>query len=136
MTSDAPVLKPKTSRWARWLFVVLLALVLTVLMLEAWGPGVSVEVANTGQSSLGEVVVSVTGKEYAIGSLAPGQRVRTAVSPTGESSVKIVWRDADGRAASHLVDCYFDAAGWVGKVLVEIDGVEVTRSEHRVRVWP
>lgn len=66
------------------LAVVLLAAVLT------WRPaGVNFTLVNVGAQPLSGVTVRVTGRDYPIGDLAPGETKRLRLSPTGDSHVEL-----------------------------------------------
>ncbi len=97
-----------------------------------------VEVVNRGSTRLLELTVSVSGESYGLGDLGPGDGVTKSLVPHGESHVELDWRTPDQQRHHDVVECYFEG-GWPsysGRVLVEIDGANVLRSESNLRLGP
>jgi hypothetical protein len=109
------------------LAVVLLAAVL------AWRPaGVNFTLVNAGAQPLLGVRVLVTGRDYPIGDLAPGETKRLRLSPTGDSHVELAL--AGGR---RLVIGSYLQPGYRGSLEARVtaDAVLTVRNEVEPGVY-
>lgn len=85
-----------------------------------------VRLVNVGSASLDSVVVRVTGVQYPVGQLGPGDSVTVDTRPTGETSVYVEY----ARQLEPLkLDVYFEP-GYGGRVRAEITADLVSRVDH------
>lgn len=95
-------------------------------------PGVTVTVHNSGDTTLHDLRVHVTGQTYGLGDASGGAIKKCTVRPRGDSHVEISYRLADGTLMRHSVDCYFES-GDRGTVDAEIGDGRLISSSHQIR---
>lgn len=66
-------------------------------------------VLNQSSAPLSNLVVSGSGFSETLGALAPGEKVRIGVSPSGDSALRFEF-DAGGKHHSSAPDCYFEGS--------------------------
>ena len=122
------------SRWVLLIPAVLVALVLIVMLVLQFRSGVQVTVENTGTTPLKSVVLHVTGASYDVGDIAPGESATARVSPTGESELRLEFKDTDGQTQRLNAGGYFES-GYRGSIRVEIKDGQIDKFEDNIKLW-
>lgn len=106
-----------------------------VIVLVSDLQGVTVRIRNAGVTTIENVVIHVTGNEYPIGSIEPGGRIAVKVAPTSASNVELEWTNAGVRRHG-VIDCYIEARGYHGRILVTVSEGRITGSEDMLLALP
>jgi hypothetical protein len=110
--------------------LVLLTCLVTIILLR-FRSGIRVTIQNTGSQPMRMVSLSVTGKSYSLGDLAPGAAATATVKPTGESGLGIGFTDRDGKQQGLNADCYIEP-GNRGTIRVSIKDGAIEKTDSQI----
>ena len=96
-------------------------------------PGVLVTVRNVDASApLRALTVIVTGAEYPVGDLGPGEAKTVRVNPRGESSAVLRY-DRQGTVSEMAVDCYMES-NYVGTLGADVTPDKLVRVKNEITI--
>lgn len=104
-------------------------LLMSLIVLVGCQSGVRVGVTNGRDHGIEAVQVLVSGSEYTIGNLEPGQRASVRVTSKGESRVEILHA---GAGAPLVVDTYLEP-GYSGEIEVRLEGDSLRVLKNSIR---
>ncbi len=117
----------------RWLLVAI-PVVLIVLLLFQFRPGIEVTIQNTGSSPMRSCVLHVTGASYNLGDIAPGDSANARVNPTSESGLEIEFTDPNGKVQRLNAGGYFES-GYRGTIHVSIKDGTIVTNQQDIKLW-
>jgi len=120
----------------RYLVSIIVSMGILVAALIGFGvipPGVVVKVRNTGQEVMRDLTVHVTGREYSLGDLLPGDFRTRKVLPTSESHVEVEFTDELCQRVRLNAGGYFEP-GYRGEIYIEIRDGMLVAVKHQVRI--
>jgi hypothetical protein len=110
-----------------------LSILAAVFTVSACSRGVTLCLSNASATAIHEVVITYLGSQALVGDLLPGSAKEVVLAPTGETSVTISFRRANGPTVTHDLDVYLEP-GYRGTIDVELQTHDVVVKERDVQV--
>jgi hypothetical protein len=125
---------------SRYRVPIVIVLVTVVILVAGWvryasaQRGIRITVLNTGQETVRDMTVYVTGASYPLGDLAPSTSRTCKVSPTSESHVELEFADEQRGRIRLNAGGYFEP-GYQGTMEIQVRDGKATRVKDDISIY-
>lgn len=96
-------------------------------------PGVVIRIKNESRGTISNVQVVALGRAELFGEIALHGEVARTIKPTGDSSLEVIFINADGNVVRRRVDVYV-SRGFSGEITIEIDATDGLNVRDGIKV--